>query len=196
MADKRLDAWGPEVPIKNIYVGANKTYRNTEKVRSNLTNGQLWGIDPVPTNALADYEPLWDSDETDSYAPLRPEPLWDSGDSSAPLRTEALWESNQTDRDDAPLRDEPLWDSDGTAWRPVNDLSTQSPTGDKLSQWGSEFDDSYAQPNFGTESIADGESVSSALSGQGALGTSGTQSPAASAPPTPPSTRPYLWKYQ
>jgi hypothetical protein len=195
MADKKLDEWGPEVPIRTFSVGGNKTYKNTETVRSNLTNGQLWGIDPIPTNATSGYEPLWDSDETDSYAPLRPEPLWDSGDGSAPLRTEALWDSDETDAN-APLRDEPLWDSDGTAWRPVNDLSAQSSTGDKLSQWGSEFDDSYAQSNFGTESIADGENVGSALSGQESLGTSKTQSLAASAPPTPPSTRPYIWKYQ
>lgn len=194
MADKKLDDWGPEAPIKTVQFGS-KIRTNNEVVRTNLSNGQLWGIDPIPTNAVARYEPLWDSDETDTYAPLRPEPLWDSGTDSAPLRTEALWESDQTDAD-APLRDEPLWDSGGTAWRPVNDLSPQSPTGDKLSQWGSEFDESYSQPNFGTESFAEGERTGSALSGQGALGTSGTQSPAASAPPTPPSTRPYVWKYQ
>jgi hypothetical protein len=72
----------------------------------------------------------------------------------------------------------------------------------KLNSWGVPENDPNAtlrpleESDFGAESIQDGGNVSSALSGQGALGTSGTQSPATSAPPTPPSTRPYLWKYQ
>jgi hypothetical protein len=188
--DPKLDAWGPETTVQTISFGS-KPKRSIEPVRTNLTNGQLWGIDPVPTQAVGGYEPLWDSDESDYNAPLRPEPLWDSGEGNAPLRTEALWESDETDAD-APLRDEPLWDSGGSAWRPVNDM-TSSGTGDKLDSWGSEFND-VPQSEFGVDSNIDG----SGLQGTSALSTGQGSSPntTVSSPPTPPSTRPYIWKYQ
>lgn len=84
----------------------------------------------------------------------------------------------------------------GSSNAPGTQLTPVSFTGDKLAGWGSEFDnlpqaDSKIDPNLSA----------SGLSGQGALaspGTSGagklTSTP--SQPPTPPSTRPYIWKYQ
>ena len=191
--DPKLDSWGPEANIQTISIGA-KPKRNTERVRTNLTNGQLWGVDPIPTQATADYEPLWDSDDSSYNAPLRPEPLWDSGNGNAPLRTEALWDSDETDSS-APLRDEPLWDSGGNAWRPIDDMtSTPAATsGDKLSEWGSEFDN-LPQNDFGVDPNLD----TSGLQGTSALSSGQGSSPntTASSPPTPPSTRPYIWKYQ
>ena len=142
--DPKLDSWGPEANIQTISIGA-KPKRNTERVRTNLTNGQLWGVDPIPTQATADYEPLWDSG--------------------------------------------------GNAWRPIDDMTstTAATNGDKLSEWGSEFDnlpqnDFGVDPNLDTSGL---QGTSALSSGQGSSPNTTTPSP-----PTPPSTRPYIWKYQ
>ena len=160
--------------VTTVQIEASSTRTYTAPVRTNLTNGQLWGVDPIPTSAVAGYEPLWDSDTTNYNAPLRSEPLWDSGDDNAPLRTEALWDSDETDAN-APLRSEPLWDSDGNAWRPVDDLGSGALTPTTIG--GADGGLSKASPNIeqNTEAVA---------------------APTPSKPPTPPSTRPYIWKYQ
>ena len=165
--DPKLDAWGPEVPVTTVQIGASNTRTYTAPVRTNLTNGQLWGVDPIPTAATGGYEPLWDSDATDYNAPLRPEPLWDSGDGNAPVRTEALWDSDETDAQ-APLRDEPLWDSGGNAWRPADDLGPGDPFTpvESLNIPGADYD---------PENLAYNPNESSS-------------------PSTPPATRPYIWK--
>lgn len=89
----------------------------------------------------------------------------------------------------------------GSSDTPGTQLTPVSSTGDNLVVWGSEFDnlpqaDPKIDPNLNI----------SGLSGQGALASpsnfrvSNSQSSPSdttvSSPPTPPSTRPYIWKYQ
>ncbi len=170
--DLNLHAWGPEVPVTTVQIGASSTRTYTAPVRTNLTNGQLWGVDPIPTSAVAGYEPLWDSGATDYNAPLRREPFWDSGDGNAPLRTEAFWDSDETDAN-APLRSELLWDSDGNSWRPIDDL--------------------------GSGALTSGSPEGLLPNADPATSVTKPEQKNISAPskaPTPPSTRPYIWKYQ
>lgn len=192
--DPKTDAWGPTKEIKNVSIGAQPKV-NTENVKVSLTNGQAWGFDPISTQVASDYEPLWDSDQTDYNAPLRPELLWLGPNDGPPVTTSKVLEGYSTSPGDGkPYPDGPLWDSEGTAWRPVDDLAGNK-TGDNLSQWGSEFDNlPQSDPSLDT----------SGLSGQSALAVSGTSgagkltpgSAMPPTPPTPPSTRPYIWKYQ
>lgn len=81
----------------------------------------------------------------------------------------------------------------GDSASPTTKLVPLSSTGDNLATWGAEFDN-LPQGDFGVDSNIDG----SGLQGASALSPGKGSSPntTASSPPTPPSTRPYIWKYQ
>jgi hypothetical protein len=171
--DPKLDAWGPETSITTARFTSNQVRVESVPVRSNLTNGQLWGVDPIPTRAVSGYEPLWESDDDSPRggysAPLRPDPLWRSAedDNNAPLRTKALWESDDDDVFDGRPREELLWDSGGQAWRPLNEVSSAEKT------------ETNIVPNPGSETSPNIE-----------------QQTQVTPPPPEPSTRPYIWSYK
>lgn len=192
------DQWGGNGSIETFSQG-NVSKRT---VRSNLTKGQLWGIDPIPTQEVEGYEPLWEGPQN---APLRPEPLWDSGNGSAPVPTSAIWEN-------APDRDEPLWDSGGNAWRPLNQIAvpnseTTIPRNDSHCAYLRENQQRLQAELLEAEKTNNGdridgltgqlESINASLAADCGGGQGSTNGGAASSDPGEgPQSGPYIWKQE